>query len=331
MKFKKLFFALLAVVVLSGGAWAGWQAWRENTADRLPVGIVSANGRLEAAQIDVATEMAGRVVEISASEGDKVQAGDIVARLDAEVVKAELARAEAEAERARQGLAAAQAALAAQDAELTFARQEFDRTAALADRGVAAHQAHQLSQQRLASAEAGRESGLAQIAQAEAAIRVAEAVVEQAQVMKNQAEIVAPVSGTVLYQLVEAGAVLPAGGRILTLLDMSDVTMTVFLSARDAGRLVVGSEARVILDAAPETVVPVTVSFVSPEAQFTPKTVETEDERARLMFRVELAVPPAVLEQLEGRVVSGLRGLAYLRTDPAAGWPDWLAASLPTE
>lgn len=324
---RNTILGLVAAAVLGGGGWVAWTAWSAAARDRLPAGIVSANGRIEAASVDVATEVPGRVTEIAVREGDRVARDQTVARLDPATAEAAVNRAKAEAESARQAVAVAEAARAAQEAELTFARQEFDRTAALADADVGSHQAHQQAQQALAAAEAGLASRTAGVAEATAAVGAAEAALDSARIALARTVVAAPVAGTVLYRLVETGAVIPAGGRIVTLLDLSDVTMTVFLPAGDAGRLVLGDEARVILDALPETVLPMTVSFVSPDAQFTPKTVETDAERERLMFRIELRAPADLGERLGGRPVSGLRGIAYLRTDPGAAWPDRLAVA----
>ncbi|MES2144171.1 MAG: biotin/lipoyl-binding protein [Pseudomonadota bacterium] len=133
-------------MALGLGGWVAWTAWSAAARDRLPAGIVSANGRIEAASVDVATEVPGRVTEIAVREGDRVARDQTVARLDAATAEAAVNRAEAEAERARQAVAVAEAARAAQEADLTFARQEFDRTAALADADVASHRAHQQAQ-----------------------------------------------------------------------------------------------------------------------------------------------------------------------------------------
>ncbi len=88
-----------------------------------------------------------------------------------------------------------------------------------------------------------------------------------------------------------------AGGRVLNMVDLSDVYMTFFLPTEQAGQLALGSEARIVLDAAPGLVVPAHISFVASVAQFTPKTVETSDERLKLMFRVKARIPPELLEQ----------------------------------
>ncbi len=105
--------------------------------------------------------------------------------------------------------------------------------------------------------------------------------------------------------------------------------MTIFLPAADAGRVAVGDEARIILDPIPDYVIPATVSFVAADAQFTPKTVETADERAKLMFRMKLKVDPQVLQQFYTRVKTGIRGMGFVRTKADVEWPADLEVKLP--
>ena len=106
--------------------------------------------------------------------------------------------------------------------------------------------------------------------------------------------------------------------------------MTLFLPAADAGRVNIGDEARIILDPIPDYVIPANVSFVAADAQFTPKTVETKDERAKLMFRMKLKVDPVVLQQYYTRVKTGVRGLGFVRTKVGVDWPAELQVKLPT-
>jgi HlyD family secretion protein len=133
----------------------------------------------------------------------------------------------------------------------------------------------------------------------------------------------------VQYQLARAGEVVAAGAPIVTILDLTDVYMTIFLPAADAGRLAVGDEARIILDPVPDYVIPAKVSFVAADAQFTPKTVETTDERAKLMFRVKLKIDADVLQQFYTRVKTGVRGLGFVRTKADVEWPADLQVKLP--
>ena len=130
--------------------------------------------------------------------------------------------------------------------------------------------------------------------------------------MLHDMVLVSPRTGRVQYQLARNGEVVPAGGKVLTILDLRDVYMTVFLPAAVAGKLEIGGEARIILDPAPQYVVPATVSFVAADAQFTPKTVETAEEREKLMFRVKLKIEPQLLKQHSRKVKTGVRGLGFV-------------------
>ena len=131
------------------------------------------------------------------------------------------------------------------------------------------------------------------------------------------------------YQLARNGEVVAAGGKILTILDLNDVYMTIFLPAATAAKLEIGGEARIVLDPVPQYVIPATVSFVAADAQFTPKTVETKDEREKLMFRVKLKLDAQVLQKYSRRVKTGVRGIGIVRTDAATAWPDDLQVKLP--
>ena len=163
---------------------------------------------------------------------------------------------------------------------------------------------------------------------AEASIKAAEADVERLQSILVDLVLVSPRSGRVQYRLARAGEVVAAGQRVLTILDLNDVYMTIYLPADEAGRLMLGDEARTILDPIPQYVLPNTISFVATEAQFTPKSVETAEEREKLMFRVKLQADPAVLEKYHRQVKTGVRGLAFVRTDPKVPWPDELQVKL---
>lgn len=318
----------LALVALAGAA-AGVTVWKKRQSAPLPAGIASSNGRIEANQIDIATKIAGRIVEVIPREGDWVDAGAVVARLDKDQIEAQLRQAEAEALKATQALAAVQAQVVSRRAELTLADQEVKRFSSLVEKGYTPREKMDQLRQQFASAEAALNAAIAQVDQAKAAIKSADAQVEQTRTVLADATIKSPVRGRVQYRLIEPGAVLAAGGRIVTMLDLSDVYMTIFLPAQEAARLTIGDEARVILDAAPQYVFPGKVSFVAAEAQFTPKTVETAAEREKLMFRVKLQAPPEMLKNMEERVKSGLRGVGYARTSRDAVWPAKLAINLP--
>lgn len=328
MTIKLSTLAVGAVIALTAAA-GGWAIWTLRNADQLPAGIFRTNGRIEANQVDIATKLAGRIIAIVPREGDMVEAGSVVARLDAAEIEAQIRQAKAELMRARQTLVATEAVVASREAERAYADQELRRTAALAQKGYASQERLDQRRQQLATANAALRAARAQVDEARAAIAAAEAQVDRLATLLDDTVIRSPVRGRVQYRLIEPGAVLGAGGRIATVLDLADVSMTVFLPAREAGRLAIGDEARVVLDAAPEYVFPATVSFVASEAQFTPKTVETAAEREKLVFRVKLQGPPEILKLHEEHVKSGLRGVAYVRVDRAAVFPPSLAVKLP--
>ena len=203
------------------------------------------------------------------------------------------------------------------------------RTATLVDKGWSTHEQYDQRKQQLKSAEAALNAAKSQVDEARASVRTADAKVEELQAVVDDSTIRSPVRGRVQYRLVEPGAVLPPGGKILTVIDLSDVYTTVFLPAPVAGRLKIGDEARVVVDAYPDYVFPARVSFVAPESQFTPKTVEVQSEREQLMFRVKLQAPLQLLKGIEDQVKAGLRGVGYVRTDSAVQWPPKLAVNLP--
>ena len=197
-------------------------------------------------------------------------------------------------------------------------RQQYKPTAEL-DRRNAQHEV----------AKANILAAMAAVADSKAAKAAAEAQVVQLEVMVAEMTLRAPVAGRVEYKLVQPGTVLGVGGRVVSILDLSDVYMTIFLPTSESGRVALGSDARIILDASPTTIIPATVSFVAAEAQFTPKAVETANEREKLMYRVKLKINPELLDKYRDYVKAGLTGDAYVKISRTAVWPASLEPRLP--
>jgi len=221
-----------------------------------------------------------------------------------------------------------------------IAREQFDQAYTKKETAQAAllqEQARQraveaaltLEEARLQSAEALLKAAQIQVSQQDAAIEANEAKVQKLQTMLADAVLKSPIQGRVLYRLAEPGEVLPAGGKMLTVIELTDVYMTIFLPTSLAGRLSVGAEARIIIDAVPQYVIPATVSFVAPRSQFTPKEVETKAERDKLMFRIKVKIDPELLQKYVEKVKTGLPGVAYVRLDANAPWPQYLNVKLP--
>lgn len=324
-RWRRTIFIVLAIV-LAAGAAAFWWVSNQST---LPEGIVFGNGRIEAEEVDIAAKYSGRVASVLAKEGDTVRAGQILARMDTREQQASLRQADAQLRQARESRRQALAELRQRRSELTFANQELGRAKFLVQKG---HISKERLDRRMTSQEtatAALAAAEARLADSNAAIKAAAAGVERIQAEIDEGVLKAPRGGRVLYRLIQPGEVVASGGKILTILDLTDVYMTIFLPTREAGRAVIGAESRIVLDAAPEYVIPAKVSFVSARAQFTPKQVETQSEREKLMFRVKINIDPAVLEEQAEKVKTGLPGIGYVRIAREAEWPDNLRVRLP--
>ena len=345
----KLERILMTAVIVVAAAGVAFLAWRYLWPAGLPVGIAAGNGRVEATEIDVAAKIAGRIKEIHVDEGDFVTAGQRLARMDTATLEAQ--RREAEAQRQRATIAvetaqslvrqreaervAAVALVAQREAELDGARRHFERSADLAPRSAipeqrldddraaffAAKAALSAAQADGAAAEAAIGQAKAQIVDAQAAIDAAKATIERIQADIDDSTLYSPRDGRVQYRIAEPEEVLSAGGRVLNLVDLADVYMTFYLPTEQAGRVALGAEARLVLDAFPDALVPARITFVADVAQFTPKTVETVVERQKLMFRLKAQVPPELLRKYILLVKTGLPGVAYVKLDPNAEWP----------
>ena len=165
----------------------------------------------------------------------------------------------------------------------------------------------------------------AQVVGARSSVDAATATIARIDADITDSVLKAPRDGRVQVRVAQPGEVLAGGGRVLNLLDLSDVYMTFFVPETAAGRIALGTEVRIVLDTAPDYAIPARVSFVASQAQFTPKTVETESERQKLMFRVRAQIAPELLQRHIEQVKTGVPGMAWLRTDPQAQWPASLA------
>ena len=310
---------LLAIVII--GACGGGAYWWRSQQGGLPLGIVSGNGRIEADEIDIETKFAGRIAEMSADEGDMVKAKQVLARMDTRDLEASLRKSEALAQGAQQSLDEARANVAQQTSQVTLAKQELDRTATLVTRGYATNELLDQRQQALNGATAGVAMASNRVGEAAHALDAATHDVELYKVNIADNTLVAPRDGRIQYRIANIGEVLPAGGKVFTMLDIEYVYMDVYLPTGEAGKVKIGADARITLDAAPKLAIPAKVAFVATQAQFTPKTVETKDERDKLMFRVRVKIDPERLRAHADSVRSGLPGVAYVKTDPALAWP----------
>jgi HlyD family secretion protein len=296
----------------------------------LPVGIVKSNGRIEATQLDVSSKYAGRLSEVTVDEGYSVTQGQVIAKLTSPEYEAQLRAAQANVQNTNNALTAAEAEITSRQSQLEFSKTDFARGQELIKTGYITKQAFDQRRRNYDAAAAAVTAATAQRDQAKSAIKNSEAEVERIQSIITDLTLVSPRNGRVQYLLARAGEVVAAGSPIVTILDLTDVYMTVFLPAADAGKLSIGDEARIILDPVPDFVIPAKVSFVAADAQFTPKTVETKDERTKLTFRIKLQVDPTVLQTFYKKVKTGIRGMGFVRTKANVDWPAELQVKLPS-
>lgn len=353
-KSERAWLPLLGLALLIVGAF--YYMWGYYAGNGLPEGIATGNGRIEAVEIDVAAKTGGRVKEILVNEGDFVQAGQILARMDTEQLEAQRRQADAQLKRAVIGIDTAKAlvnqreaerqsalaVIAQREAQLDAAQKKLARSEQLVktdavslqvlDDDRAAVQGYkaavEAAKAQLAASEAAIGSAKAQVVDAEAAVDAARAAIETIAADLNDSVLRSPRDGRVQYRVAQPGEVVASGGRVLNLVDLGDVFMTFFLPTAQAGRMAIGSEVRLILDAAPQYLIPAKVTFVADVAQFTPKTVETSEERLKLMFRVKAHIPPELLRKHIRQVKTGLPGVAYIQLDPKAQWPASLTGTL---
>lgn len=317
---------VISVIILAAGA-IGWQWW-QNQQESIPTDIVYGNGRIEADQVDVTTKYAGRIKAVLAQEGDLVETGQILAQMDTDELQTELAKSQAQLAQTQAIVYEGRALLEQQQSVLKLAEQELQRALPLVKTGAMAQRVADQRQSAHNTAVATVAAAKAHLNTQQESVQVAHAAVKQIQTIIDDSTLKAPIMGRVLYRLGQPSEVVGNGGKVLTLLDLGEVYMEVFLPSSQAHRVAIGAEARIKLDIIDFTI-PAVVSFVSPESQFTPKQVETQSERDKLMFRVKVRIPQKlVLDHIE-QVKTGVRGVAYIRrstqgAEPASPWPEFL-------
>jgi len=323
---KKKMIAMSITVAAAVIALFAWQYLQESA---LPEGFASGNGRLEATQVDITTKFPGRLAEVKVKEGDDVVAGQVLAQMDVRELEAELRQAQAQVTQTKKQRNAAKAVITQRKSEVVLAEKNLARSRELYENQNIPIEQLQRSETAVQTARAVQAAADAELATAEAAIDAARARVESVRTRIDDSALKTPLAGRVLYRMAEPGEVLPAGGKVFTVLDLTDAFMTIFLPTLQAGRLRIGDEVRIVLDAIPEYTIPATVSFVSPEAQFTPKEVETRTEREKLMFRVKVRIDPALLIKHSTIMKTGVPGVAYVRLSADVVWPESLQVRLP--
>ena len=348
MNIKKLSIVGAIVAVLLVTYWI-WEKMNQPDTQAL----VSGNGRIEATEINISSKLSGQLEEILVQEGDFVEPGQVLARIKVSALEAQLREVQAQQRQAQERIAtteaqvamrisekAAAAAMVEQrETELVAAKNRLARTEILAKDGAVSKQ--QLDDERadvksvaavlsaaraqVDSAQSAIVAARSQVSSARSQVDAIKATIERINFDIEDAQLKAPLKARVQFLVAQPGEMIAAGGRVMNLIDLSDVYMTFFLPETVAGRIAIGTEVRIVLDAAKNVVIPAKVSFVADTAQFTPKTVETESERQKLMFRIKAKVDPVLLQKHIQQVKTGLPGVAYIKIDENAPWPAFLS------
>jgi len=346
---NRILLWVVVVVALCGAFWL-----YNVVVNRMPYDpdkFVMGNGRIEATEVTISAKLAGRVEEIYVAEGQLVTNGQKLVEMQTDELRAELMKAKASLAEAKAAAKAAEITIAVREAESVAAhgavaeKQSLVRGAENKVRRFKSTQAGaipltdiedaetalQKFKAQLTSAEASAKCAAVEIESARSRLEVARANIEakKAEVARIEVDIadstlVAKHDGRIQYRIAQLGEIVGVGAGILNLVDLTDVYMTLFIPEKLVGRVAQGAECRIVLDAGREHPIPAQISYVSSIAQFTPKTVETEVEREKLIFRVRARIPPELLKQYIEYARTGLPGVAYVRLDPKAEWPAFL-------
>jgi HlyD family secretion protein len=304
---------LVAIVVAS--AFAYWSLRPQP----LPQQVIYGSGRIEADEVRLGVEVAGRLLEVNAVEGASIEKGALVARIDEGdyTLQAEQAAAQRTAAQRAASKLAPQIDVAKHHAET--AKRDMRRFESLETQGAVSIREADL--QRNANQAALNQVRTLQEQQAEARAQaeVASRSLALAQSRIGKTQIYAPISGAVLQRLAQPGEVVAPGQAVAIMADLSIAKLKVFISERDLGKVRLGAPARIRVDAFPGRDFPARLARVDAQAQFTPRDVHMEDERSRTVFGVTLEA-----SNPEGLLKPGMPADAWILWDEKSAWPDQL-------
>ena len=316
---KKAMILLVVAVAVLGIGWYVYAEYRRQQALENPE-FYSGNGRLEATEVYVSAKLAGRIEKVFVKEGELVKIGQKLVQMQTNVLEAQKAAVIANIKVKQGELAMAKATVKQKESALKGAELEYNRQKSMLDNKAT-------SQHKFDTAETTYKNALADLEYAKASVITAEGQIEvqKAELARIEADIsdstlYATRDGRIQYLLAREGEVLAAGGRAMNLVDLTDAYMTFFLPTNIAGKVLMGAEVKLIFDAAPDYALDAKVTFIDPVAQFTPKSVETQVEREKLMFRIRASLDADKLRKYIDVVKTGLPGVAWVKVDPEAKW-----------
>lgn len=313
MKRTSWISSLAALLVVSAGSYALYLA---SAGRELPAGIVYGNGHIEAREIRVASEVAGRISELLLEEGDRIEAGSVVARIDPEAGLDRLRAARAEARAYRELAASLSGQIDTWEHHLEVANRQLERVRELATSNAASRRDIEVAENGVAEARAQLTTLQQQYAAVEAQAAAAEAKVSLAESQLGKTTVTTPIAGTVLIRAAEEGEILAAGQPIGIVADLDQLELKVYVSGAVLSRIQLGDPAKIRVDGIAATF-EARVSRVDDYAQFTPRDVHLPEERIRMVYGVTLS-----LENPDGRLKPGMPADAWIRWDEQVVWPE---------
>ncbi|MBN3859463.1 HlyD family efflux transporter periplasmic adaptor subunit [Neisseriaceae bacterium PsAf] len=323
---KKKYLIIGAVVLILLGLGVYYFVNRDKTPDY----IYFSNGRLDMTLINAATLYGGRVTEILVSEGDEVVKDQPVVKMQNTETQSQINIVNAAKQRGIEAKERAKSEYSAYQQKMNVSKLDYNNALKLRKDNLISDSELQKRKALYLADKASLQAVSAATKEADAAIQEAQANIDRIESIEDDLTIKSPIDGRVEYKLVEIGSVIPQGGKVVSIVDYKDVYMNIYLTTASTANIRLGDEARIILDNM-DAVFPATIKYVSGEAQFTPKYVETELEREKMMYRVKLQIPEDIAVKYNKLLKNGLTGNGYVKTDPEAKWPSNLEIKLPKD
>lgn len=308
MSVRRVLLLLIVVVVLAAG---GWYYWRERSASD-PLAAFALSGNVDVHQVELAFRVTGKIADMKVQEGDRVEAGALLAQLDRVPFENDVAAASADVDQARaqfdktrrgyrvEEIAQSRATVRQRDADLVNARVTLERLQNLVVQGVVTHQQIDDAEARVRQSDAqlagAKEqlnlmvhgSRVEDIESQQAALASAEARLAKAKTALEDTSLLAPSRGIVSVRAREAGAIVQAGQTAYTLVLNEPVWIRAYVAQPRLGRVKPGMPVKIEVDSMPGKQYAGTVGFIAPDAEFTPKTVQTEQVRDDLVYRIRV-------------------------------------------
>ena len=270
--------------------------------------LIKGNGRIEAREVAVSAKFGGKIVQLDTNEGDEVKKDQLLAVIDSRSLEAEIEAQKAKENEILKQISAIDAEINATKSDIKFYEKELERTKTLMKKNFASQLELDKNINALDKVKAKLNSLYANKKSLQASQKSLLAAIKAQEINLADMKIYSPIDGVILYKLVENGEMVANGGRMFIMYNPNDLYMTIYMPAEKAGQIKLGDKATIKLDAYPDKSFPATVTFVAENAEFTPKEVETQKERQKLVFRVKLSLD----NNLNREAKPGMPGDGYI-------------------